>query len=125
MNAQTAQVEDYSGPADVTGDIDGANTGGTDVNPAELSVAEKLTTIKEKIDQINNLKAERSEVQADIQAAREAIVAMGIPKKAMDMAMAYMAMDEKQRKGFDAAYAMVRQAIGLPMQTDWVDQLNT
>lgn len=56
------------------------------------------------------------------QAANDAIAAVksdleakGVPKKALNMAMQYMAMDSDKREGFDVAYGIVREAMGMPV----------
>lgn len=38
------------------------------------------------------------------------------------MAMQYMNMDPDKREGFDLAYTIVREAIGLKMQPDLFDE---
>lgn len=104
---------------DIEGDQDGVETGGTAArDSSQEDLQEKLNRIEESFNRIDQLKNNRAEIQAEIQAAREQIVALGIPKKAFDMACAYSKMDEDQRKGFDTAYAIVRRAIGLPIQAD-------
>jgi hypothetical protein len=74
--------------------------------------------IKDAISSINDRKAERDDINADIQATRENLKALGISKKAFDMAMAYLDMDPGKREGFDIAYALVREVGGAPMQDD-------
>ena len=51
-------------------------------------------------------------------AVRADLAAKGIPIKALNMAMAYMNMDAEKREGFDVAYSIVREAIGLPLQAE-------
>lgn len=77
--------------------------------------------IADAIHDINQAKLDRADINADIQAIREKMAARGIPKKALDMAMQYLAMDEEKRIGFDVAYALVREAGGLPLQDDLFD----
>lgn len=70
--------------------------------------------ISEAVSKIESLKADRASVNDDIAAIRSDLAAKGIPKKCLDMAMAYMNMDADKREGFDIAYGIVREAIGLP-----------
>lgn len=85
-------------------------------------IGHNLTTVKEAIadglKQVRSLKNERADVNADIQSVREKLNALGISKKAFDMALAYLDMDPDKREGFDIAYALVREVGGLPMQED-------
>lgn len=74
--------------------------------------------IADAIRRMATLKNERSDVNADMAAIREALQAKGIPKKAFAMALQYINMDPDDREGFDIAYALCREAGGLPMQED-------
>jgi len=74
--------------------------------------------IRDAIKNVRGLKNDRSDVNADIQSIRENLNALGIPKKAFDLALAYADMDEDKRRGFDVAYALVRKVAGLPLQED-------
>lgn len=57
------------------------------------------------------------------QAIRETLAAQGIPKKAFDMGCAIAKMDESQVEAIDAAYKVVRAAIGKPVQGDLFKEL--
>ena len=70
------------------------------------------------IGNVRELKKDRQDTNAEIQAVRENMNALGIPKAAFDMAMRYLEWDEDKREGFDIAYALVREAGGAPMQED-------
>lgn len=59
-------------------------------------------------------KEERQAINDEISSLRQGLVAKGIPKAAFDMAVKYANWDEDKRKGFDAAYALAREAIGVP-----------
>lgn len=74
--------------------------------------------ISDSLKRVSELKKDRADVNADIASVRATLVAQGIPKKAFDMAMNYINMDPDDREGFDVAYALVREAGGLPMQED-------
>lgn len=74
--------------------------------------------VKTGVDKIEKLKADRRSINESIGAVRAELEAKGIPKKALDMAMQYMNMDPEKREGFDVAYAVVREAIGLHIAND-------
>lgn len=74
--------------------------------------------IRDAIRDVTELKKDREDVNADMQAIREKLNALGIPKKAFDMALQYVNMDPDKREGFDIAYALVREVAGLPLQDD-------
>lgn len=82
------------------------------------NLTELKKLIADSIKAVTELKKDRADVNAEIGAVRAKLVAQGIPKKAFDMAMAYINMDPDDREGFDVAYALVREAGGLPMQED-------
>ena len=74
--------------------------------------------ISDAIKSVGDLKLDRADINAEIQSVRANLVTHGIPKKAFDMALSYINMDPDDREGFDVAYALVREAGGLPMQED-------
>lgn len=78
-------------------------------------------TIKQIADRINQLKNERTTINDEIAACRARAQENGIPKKALDDAMKYMAMEPEDREGFDTAYQIVREALGLPVTGDLFD----
>jgi hypothetical protein len=82
-----------------------------------------LTELKRGIsvafEDIKNLKGKRESVNSSISAIIEDLESKGINRHAFRMAMQYMAMDENQRKGFDFAYEVVREALGEPLQADF------
>lgn len=81
-----------------------------------------ITELKKKIalaiKQVRDLKEERHATNEQIGAVRADMAALGIPKAAFDMAMTYLNWESEKREGFDLAYALVREAGGLPMQED-------
>jgi len=72
-------------------------------------------TIKEIVEKINEQKVERQSTNDEIANLRSKAETLGVPKAAPDMAMKYMNWDADKRYGFDAAYQIVREAIGLPV----------
>jgi uncharacterized protein (UPF0335 family) len=79
--------------------------------------------IKDGVDKIEKFKEQRSNLNDKISEVRTALAAEGIPKKALDMALSYMNMEPDKREGFDLAYTIVREAIGLKMEPDLFDQV--
>lgn len=82
------------------------------------NLTDKIKKIQKAIDNVREKKNERAEVNADIQAIREGLAALGVPKAAFDMALRYLDWEPEKRQGFDVAYALVREAGGLPLQGD-------
>lgn len=80
-----------------------------------------LTKLKqdvvEGIEAIERFKGQRTSANEEISAIRETLASKGIPKQALDMAMKYKNMDPDKREGFDTAYDIVREAIGLPFSS--------
>ena len=87
-----------------------------------LQSGANLTQLKKDIkkitDGINTQKLKRQEINDQIASYRSKLETMGIHKKAADMAMAYMSWEPEKREGFDIAYAIVREAMGLPVSDD-------
>jgi uncharacterized protein (UPF0335 family) len=77
-----------------------------------------LTKVKKAISsafkKVVQFKEERAAINEEMGALRQALAAQGIPKPAFDMAVRYASWDEDKRKGFDVAYSLAREAIGMP-----------
>lgn len=82
------------------------------------NLTKTLDEVKNIVRDVNRHKAERQEINAEIQSLREKATTLGIPKAALDMAMRYMDWEPEKREGFDLAYQLVREACGLPVQGD-------
>lgn len=82
------------------------------------NLTELKQLIADSLNKVSNLKLDRADVNDEINSIRATLAAKGIPKKAFDMAAAYIKMDPDDREGFDVAYALVREAGGLPLQED-------
>ena len=91
------------------------------LNQAGSNIAKLKKDVKAGVDKIESLKLDRTSINEDIAAVKADLAAKGIPKKALDMALAYMNMDPDKREGFDVAYEIVREAIELPMETSQMD----
>lgn len=87
-------------------------TAGLDQAGSNITALKK--DITDGVGKIEKLKEERAGINDAIAAVRSDLQAKGIHKKALDMAMTYMNMDADKREGFDIAYDIVREAIGLP-----------
>lgn len=62
------------------------------------------------------LEDKRSEINADIKATRESLVARGLNKQVIDAEYKYWLMDDQKREGMDESRFVIRAAIGLPIQ---------
>lgn len=82
------------------------------------NLTEMKKQIAAAIKSIKALKNDRSEVNASIAEVRASMEALGINKAAFDMAIKYLNWEPEKREGFDLAYAIVREAGGLPMSED-------
>lgn len=82
------------------------------------NVGDLKKKIAAAIGSVRELKKDRQDTNAEIQAVREKMNALGIPKAAFDMAMRYLEWDADKQEGFDLAYALVREAGGAPLQED-------
>lgn len=74
------------------------------------------------IEAIKGFRAEREDTNAGIEAVITGLEAMGLNRHAFKMALKYSEMDENQRKNFDFAYNLVREAIGQPLQPDLFEE---
>lgn len=79
--------------------------------------------IKTAFENIDALATQRDAINQKVQSVREDLYAKGIPKEAFDLARNYKEWPEDKRRNFDLAFAVCREAVGLPMQADFLDQL--
>lgn len=88
--------------------------------PSEIghNITELKKKVAKAIQSVKSLKEERTETNAAIAEVRASMEAAGIHKAAFDMAMRYLAWEPEKREGFDLAYAICREAGGLPMAED-------
>lgn len=81
-----------------------------------------VTKLKEDVikgvARINAEKDKRTAANQEIAAIKADLEAKGIHKVSLDMAMKYINMDPDKREGFDIAYSLVREAIGMPVVSD-------
>lgn len=88
---------------------------------------EHIETLKklivEKTAEISRLDGERSEAGDGITAIYAAMEAQGLPKKAYKAVLGYMKLDENDRRAYDTAYKLIREALGAPIQADFFDLL--
>lgn len=78
-------------------------------------------TIKAEVDKMLEAEKRRELANKDIAAAKSAIEAVGVKKKALAWAISYFKLDADQREDIDLSFAIVREAIGLPVQADLFD----
>lgn len=88
----------------------------------EAAANDKLERLKKRIrtarDKVTRVKLARDENNAEINEARASMEADGIPKAAFDMALRYAGWDSNRQRGFDRAYAIVRDSLGLEVEAD-------
>jgi len=81
--------------------------------------------IRDAKEKIASKETERQTINDEIEAVRSELQMKGIGRKPFDMAMKYIALDADQRRAFDLAYQIVRDALGAPLQRDLFDDLDT
>lgn len=77
------------------------------------------------IELVDGLGVKRNALNQKVQAAREDLFAKGIPKEVFDLIRHYREWPEDKRRIFDLAFACCREAIGEPIQSDFLDQLKS
>lgn len=82
------------------------------------NTAELKKYIVEKVGEIDQVAKNRQALNDKMTELRSALEARGIPKKALDWALAYRDLNETEREAFDFAYVLVRDAIGEPVQRE-------
>lgn len=79
--------------------------------------------IKDAHEAHGDAESSRSEINHTLQEHLEAMEARGISRKAFRMCRAYLDLSETDRKGFDTAYHVCREALGSPVQADLFDEI--
>jgi hypothetical protein len=77
--------------------------------------------IFEACEQVQELKAERKEINAKIQALNKSLEARGIPAVAFKHVLATIEMTEDQRLAMDLGVMILRKAVKIPVQSDMFD----
>ena len=98
-----------------TGNIPAAKEETAGLKHAGSNITKLKEDIYNGVKRINAEKEKRTACNEQIAAIKSDLEAKGVHKKALDMAMTYMNMDPDKREGFDIAYDIVREAIGLPV----------
>lgn len=83
-----------------------------------------MDDIAKKRDEIIDLKKKRSEINAKIKEKMEAMNAKGITKDAFRAALSYFEAATEQREGYDLAYSLAREGMGLPIQGEQLSLLH-
>ena len=94
--------------------------GGVTVTPKPNDVINKA--IEKAVEDIDKLKAERKAINSKISAIIEDLESKGINRHSFRYAMRVLEMSEDQRAGLDLSYLLCRQATGMPLQSDWIDE---
>lgn len=69
----------------------------------------------EGINSLRDLKEKRTGINQEMGSIRANFESKGLSKKALNFAMQYINMDPDDRKGFDEAYAFIRETWNLPV----------
>jgi len=104
-------------PPESTENTDG---GGVPVTPQPNDVINQA--VRKAVDDIETLKAERKNINAQISAIIEDLEAKGINRHSFRYTMRVLEMSEDQRGGLDLSYLLCRQATGMSFQHDWIDE---
>lgn len=80
-----------------------------------------LARIKKAAEEMDNLDAKAKEINAKRSAIIEGLESKGVNRHAFRYARQVLGMKECKREGLDLSYMLCRQAMGLPVQTDWLD----
>jgi hypothetical protein len=91
-------------------------------NGIRAEVNELKDRIRAAEKRIKGAQDNRAEENAVIAEEYTALEAKGIPRKAMAWALIYASWDADARAGFDVAYQIVREAIGVPMEDQLFDK---
>lgn len=89
------------------------------------SMKDIIGEIRDTMSKVDEFATQRENINQQIQALREKMFARGIPKEAFDLAIRYKEWPEDKRRNFDLAYALCREAVGEPMQKDFLKELDT
>lgn len=89
------------------------------------NIAGLIPDILAAIALVDGLGKKRDAINQKVQAAREDLFAKGIPKEVFDLIRRYREWPEDKRRIFDLAFACCREAIGEPIQADFLDRLST
>ena len=85
------------------------------------NLTELKAEIGEAVKQMEHIDAERLSLNEDAGAIRAKLEKQGIPRAVFAAAYRYYKMDPDKREGFDVAYRICRESVGLPVQEDLFD----
>lgn len=76
-----------------------------------------LDELKQRAENVQKLQAKRDQINAEIGEERAAVKALGISKQAFDFGLKRKEMEEEKRQTLDENYAVVCDALGVPLQS--------
>ena len=89
---------------------------------AEPEIGHNLNDLKKDIQQamadMDEIDASRLELNERAGEIRARLETKGVNRKVFNAARQFAKTDEDKRKGFDTAYAICREAMGVPIQGD-------
>jgi uncharacterized protein (UPF0335 family) len=71
--------------------------------------------------EIGEIETKRKAMTDEISSVMERLERLGLSRHAMRHVRRYMKMDENERKSIDTAVAIIREALGDPVQNDLLD----
>lgn len=80
-----------------------------------------MKDVADGYEKIKTSTSKRGEANAEIKAVLAKLETQGVMTSSMRFAMAYVEMSEDQRRGFDIAYQIAREALGMPIEPDMFD----
>jgi len=100
--------------------VDNDDGGGVELTPQPNDVINQA--VRKAVEDIETLKAERKNINSQISAIIEDLEAKGVNRHSFRYTMRVLEMSEDQRGGLDLSYLLCRQATGMPLQSDWINE---
>lgn len=90
-------------------------------NTIHVELTDLKTAIADANRRVGEYEEDRKATNADISSIVENLEAKGIHRKAFKWARMYASWDAETRAGFDTAYSLVREALGVPYEDQLFD----
>lgn len=100
----------------------GAATSETVIEGVRINT-EMLDSIREVRDELQKCADDRKHANEYASELRARLVTAGLSKEAVKHAMKYLELNDNERAKYDISMALVRRALGAPMQIDWITQV--
>lgn len=93
-------------------------------NGGAINITDAKAVVRHAVPAIINLKKQRKELNAEISALRANVKSIGIPTAALDLAIRMREIDPEDRAAHDQGYIIARDALGLKIQLDFLDEMD-